>query len=144
MTSPLDSKITTSFNKDLVVSRQITKPAVQERTVTQYVLRLSHTPGQSVEVLVGTGYINPTTGLLVVDEGSAQNHYFTGAAYTALLSANPSWSPKKPQGTYRDSDIFNFIDFVKLELAREAQEAADNAAVEAARRQAEVEANASI
>lgn len=33
--------------------------------------------------------------------------------YDELLSANPSWNPQKPAGTYFNDDLWHFIDLLK-------------------------------
>jgi len=36
-----------------------------------------------------------------------------GDNLTELLSANPSWSPDKPAGTYANDDLWHFIDLFR-------------------------------
>jgi len=40
-------------------------------------------------------------------------YMITGDMYTELNSANPSWHPDKPAGTYFNEDLWHFIDIIK-------------------------------
>lgn len=33
--------------------------------------------------------------------------------YTDLMSASPSWAPSKPAGTFRDDDLWIFVDIIR-------------------------------
>lgn len=125
------SKTQVTFNQDLAVSRRVLRPAIPEQTLTQYLGRVAHVPGQQVEAMVGYGTIG-ADGLIKFDDASVKIHTFTGAAYAALMSDKPSWSPDKPAGVYRDSDIFAFIDFIAEEIAKEKRAEAVKAAEVAA------------
>ena len=36
-----------------------------------------------------------------------------GADFDELVSANPEWAPSKPPGTYRNEDLWMFIDRIR-------------------------------
>jgi len=36
--------------------------------------------------------------------------------YTELMSANPTWAPGKPAGTFRQDDLWRFIDIGRLKV----------------------------
>jgi hypothetical protein len=37
----------------------------------------------------------------------------SGDMYTELNSANPSWNPDKPAGTFFNNDLWHFIDLIR-------------------------------
>ena len=69
------------------------------RSVEEYI-------GDSVRVLVG---VVSSEGVFLVPQ---QFSIFEvkGADYAELVSASPSWAPGKPAGTFRNEDLWVFID----------------------------------
>lgn len=124
---------------DMLSKRSVIKPAVEARTVTQYIFRIVEVPGQQVEALVGNGVMDLVNQVLVPEDGTLINWTFRDDEYLGLLEAKPSWAPNKPAGVYRNEDIFAYIDYVKeqrleqqAEVVRRAQAELDAATQAAA------------
>lgn len=102
--------------------REITIPS---RTVFEDIQSFSHTIGISVDVLVGicdeNGTFEPQVfdRILIQDVPERRNR-ITGELlapaitdYTDLMSANPDWAPGKPAGSFRQDDLWIFIDLIR-------------------------------
>lgn len=89
--------------------RQITIPA---ETIYEDIQSLQEFPDeQIVNVIVGTTDVN---GNFVIPQ-QFKTYQITGSMYTDLNSANPSWNPDKPEGTYFNQDLWHFIDLLRGE-----------------------------
>ena len=87
--------------------RQITIPA---ETVYEDIQSLSEFPEQQVvRVVVG---VTDVDGVFLVPQ-QFQTYEISGDMYTELNSANPSWDPSKPEGTYFNQDLWHFIDILR-------------------------------
>jgi hypothetical protein len=86
--------------------RQITIPA---ETIYEEIQSLQEFPNeQLVTVIVG---ITDAQGDFIVPQ-QFKTYQITGDMYTELNSANPSWDPAKPAGTYFNDDLWHFIDLL--------------------------------
>ncbi len=87
--------------------REVTIPA---ETVYEDIQSLQEFPdSQLVRVIVGVTDVN---GTFVVPQ-QFKTYDISGEMYTELNSANPSWDPAKPAGTYFNEDLWHFIDILK-------------------------------
>jgi hypothetical protein len=86
--------------------RQITIPA---ETIYEEIQSLQEFPEeQLVTVIVG---VTDAEGVFIVPQ-QFKTYQITGDMYTELNSANPSWDPVKPAGTYFNDDLWHFIDLL--------------------------------
>jgi hypothetical protein len=89
--------------------RQITIPA---ETIYEEIQSLQEFPEeQIVNVIVGVTDVN---GVFLIPQ-QFKTYRITGDMYTDLNSANPSWNPSKPAGTYFNQDLWHFIDILRSE-----------------------------
>jgi hypothetical protein len=87
--------------------REVNIPA---ETVYEEIQSLQEFPeDQLVRVVVGVTDVNGT--FLVPQQFKVYEIY--GANYVELNSANPSWDPAKPAGTYFNDDLWHFIDILR-------------------------------
>jgi hypothetical protein len=86
--------------------RQVTIPA---ETIYEEIQSLQEFPEeQLVTVIVG---VTDAEGVFIVPQ-QFRTYQITGDMYTELNSANPSWDPAKPAGTYFNADLWHFIDLL--------------------------------
>jgi hypothetical protein len=86
--------------------RQVTIPA---ETIYEEIQSLQEFPEeQLVTVIVG---VTDAEGVFIVPQ-QFKTYQITGDMYTELNSANPSWDPAKPAGTYFNEDLWHFIDLL--------------------------------
>lgn len=105
--------------------RETTIPA---QSVQEEILSVEHHIGQFVRVLIGRGsqtdsgfVFSPGQVFDVVDiRDSPEVRGALGVViaaaitdYTELTSAAPGWAPYKPAGTFRNEDLWLFIDAVR-------------------------------
>ena len=78
------------------------------RSTTASILRFTHNKGISVfvEYLTGTVDVND---VFTNDNFPALNYTIMSNQYAELMSANPSWATTKPAGTFREQDLWYFI-----------------------------------
>jgi hypothetical protein len=89
--------------------RQITIPA---ETIYEDIQSLQEFPdNQIVNVIVGK---TDADGNFIIPQ-QFSTYQITGQMYTDLNSANPSWNPSKPAGTYFNQDLWHFIDLLRGE-----------------------------
>lgn len=86
--------------------RQITIPSTQ---VFQEIQSLQEFPDQKV-VAVIVGNTN-SEGVFIVPQ-QFKTYRIENDMYDELNSANPSWNPTKPEGTYFNEDLWHFIDLL--------------------------------
>jgi hypothetical protein len=87
--------------------REITIPA---ETVYEEIQSLNEFPEQQiVRVVVG---VTDAEGVFIVPQ-QFQTYEIYGDMYIELNSANPSWDPTKPAGTYFNQDLWHFIDILR-------------------------------
>lgn len=63
-----------------------------------------------IKVCVAPVY-KDTKGML--DGNIFEEFVLVGDAFEDLMEANPSWAPNKPSGTYRNEDLWRFIDIMR-------------------------------
>lgn len=82
--------------------RQITL----SQTVTEDIITIYEVPATMVRVCVAP--VNPD-GTMV--NGNVYDEYqIQGDDFAELMSAGPSWAPNKPANTYRNEDLWVFVD----------------------------------
>lgn len=92
------------------VSRVIPRPKLPEGDIQERLIMLSHRIGAYVEYIIQTGGLDSNNQFVPINE-LQKSGMFTGPDYDALLEANPIWAPSKPEGLFRESDIFKFLDY---------------------------------
>jgi len=86
--------------------RQVTIPA---ETIYEEIQSLNEFPEQEVvRVVVG---VTDANGVFLVPQ-QFKTYEISGDMYAELNSANPSWNPTKPEGTYFNEDLWHFIDLL--------------------------------
>jgi hypothetical protein len=86
--------------------REINIPA---QTIYEEIQYLQEFPeDQLVTVVVG---ITDSECVFIVPQ-QFKTYQIMGDMYTELNSANPSWDPAKPAGTYFNEDLWHFIDLL--------------------------------
>lgn len=86
------------------MSRQITIP---QQSYTEDIMTIYETPGVGVKVYVG----------VLAEDGQSFNNatykpqefLISGEMYTELNGPPTNWSPDKPNGTYRNEDLWHYI-----------------------------------
>tara|TARA_R110002126_G_scaffold46547_2_gene131025 strand:+ start:1158 stop:1430 length:273 start_codon:yes stop_codon:yes gene_type:complete len=87
--------------------REINIPAQQ---IYEDIYSLQELPdNQSVRVVV---CVTTQQGEFIVPS-QCREYMIAGEQYIELNSANPSWHPDKPAGTYFNEDLWHFIDLMK-------------------------------
>ena len=86
--------------------RQIDIPA---ETVYEDIRTIEEVPSISVNVMVGK---TDSTGTFIVPQ-QYNLYMIDGANYTELNGPPTSWAPDKPTGTYRNQDLWHFIDILR-------------------------------
>lgn len=87
--------------------REVTIPA---ETVYEEIQSLQEFPDQQL-VRVIVGKTDPTGAFIVPQQ--FYEYAISGDMYIDLNSANPSWNPAKPAGTYFNEDLWHFIDIIR-------------------------------
>jgi hypothetical protein len=87
--------------------RQITIPS---ETIFETIVYIEELPNIWVRASVGK---TDSNGELLPNQTS-QRYTIENEDLTELLSANPSWSPSKPGGTYNNEDLWYFIDKLRV------------------------------
>lgn len=88
--------------------RQITIP---QQSYTEDIMTIYETPGVGVKVYVG----------VLAEDGQSfdnasykpQEFLISGEMYTELNGPPTSWAPDKPDGTFRNQDLWHFIDILR-------------------------------
>jgi len=88
--------------------RQIEIPA---QFVYEDIRSIEEVPGISVNVMVGK---TDSTGEFIVPQQFSL-YMIDGANYVELNGPPTSWAPDKPDGTYRNEDLWHFIDILRGE-----------------------------
>lgn len=88
--------------------RQIDIPA---QVVYEDFRTIEEVPNSLVNVLIGK---TDSTGEFIVPQ-QYQNYIIDGDNYTELNGPPTSWAPDKPTGTYRNQDLWHFIDILRSE-----------------------------
>jgi hypothetical protein len=89
--------------------REVNIPA---ETIYEEIQSLQEFPeDELVRVIVGVTDVNGT--FLVPQQ--FKTYDILGQMYVELNSANPSWDPAKPAGTYFNNDLWHFIDLLRGE-----------------------------
>ena len=83
------------------MAREIVVPT---QTVTEDIVSINEYP--SVLVRVDVAYSTAAGPV----PNSSQSYDIDGDDFAELMSANPEWAPGKPAGTYRNEDLWIFID----------------------------------
>ena len=90
------------------MSRQITIP---QQSYIEDIMTIYETPDVGVKVYVG----------VLAEDGQSfdnasykpQEFLISGEMYTELNGPPTSWAPDKPDGTYRNQDLWHFIDILR-------------------------------
>lgn len=85
------------------MSRTITIPAT---TVTEAINDIQEIPGLQVRFLVG---LVDENGNFVIEQ-NFQIFIVSGEQYIELNGPPLSWCPDKPTGTYRNDDLWHYVD----------------------------------
>ena len=88
------------------MSREITIPS---ETVIQEIQSLEESP-QNKLIRVVVGNLDSNGNFLIPQ--FTKMYEIRGEMYDELNSANPSWNPSKPAGTYFNDDLWHFIDLL--------------------------------
>lgn len=87
--------------------REITIPSQQ---LLEEIQSLKESPlDKEIQVLVGV--VNSDGDFIVPQQFKL--YYIRAEMYDELISANPSWNPNKPAGTYYNDDLWRFIDLLR-------------------------------
>lgn len=87
--------------------REITIP---EQSIIEEIQSLQEFPADSL-VRIFVGKVDSSGVFLVPQE--FKMYEINGEMYQDLISANPSWNPEKPAGTYFNDDLWHFIDIIR-------------------------------
>jgi hypothetical protein len=90
------------------MSRKITIP---EQTVLEDISQIDETPNVQVRFTVGKKDDN---GNWIVPQ-QFQIFIVAGEQYTELNGPALDWCPDKPTGTYRNQDLWHYVDLTRLE-----------------------------
>jgi len=85
----------------------VTSPEEKIRCVMHY-------PDSHMEIHVGVGETQPDGSFIFTIPQQFTVVYVRDVDYTELLSANPVWAVGKPAGTFRQEDLWAFIDTVMV------------------------------
>ena len=85
------------------MSRTTTIPAI---SVTEDINGIVETPGQSVRVVIG---LLDANGNWLLNQ-NMQTFIINGDDYKELNGPPTSWAPDKPNGTYRNDDLWHYVD----------------------------------
>lgn len=85
------------------MARESTIPAT---VVVEDIRMIQEVTGISISVMVGS---LDQSGEFIVPQ-TFDTYQIDGDDFTELMSANPPWAPNKPAGTYRNEDLWIFID----------------------------------
>jgi hypothetical protein len=86
--------------------REINIPA---ETVYEDIRTIEEVPNISVNVMVGK---TTSTGEFIVPQ-QYELYMIDGANYIELNGPPTSWAPDKPTGTFRNEDLWHFIDILR-------------------------------
>lgn len=86
--------------------REINIPA---ETIYEAIRTIEEVPNQSVSVVVGQ---TDSTGTFVVPQ-QYKTYIIDGENYAELNGPPTSWATDKPTGTYRNEDLWHFIDLLR-------------------------------
>jgi hypothetical protein len=86
--------------------RESNIPAQQ---VFEDIRAIEEVPPQSVMVMVGK---TTESGEFIVPQ-AYEMYMIQGDMYTELNGPPTSWAPDKPDGTYRNQDLWHFIDILR-------------------------------
>lgn len=82
---------------------------IPSTTVTEDISLIDETPGLQVRFLVGR---KDETGNWIVPQ-EFQIFLVTGEQYTELNGSPLDWCPDKPVGTYRNEDLWHYVDLAR-------------------------------
>lgn len=92
------------------MKRPIVLPAVE---AFEDIISLTEYPGRLVRFNVGP--VDGNGNLLSPER--VEGHELSGDDFAELVSENPEWAPSKPAGTYRNEDLWVFVDRKRAENA---------------------------
>jgi len=84
--------------------RPIILPAIPERQADEVIAAVQHEYGQSVSVVIATVCEGKKVAVRTVS--------IFGADYELLMGDGSPWDPNKPEGRWRDEDLFAMIDII--------------------------------
>jgi hypothetical protein len=82
---------------------------IPAQVVYEDIRTIEEIPNTLVNVMVGK---TDTNGEFLVPQ-QYQNYIIDGDNYTELNGPPTSWAPDKPTGTYRNQDLWHFIDILR-------------------------------
>ena len=82
---------------------------IPAQVVYEDIRTIEEVPGISVNVMVGK---TDSTGEFIVPQQFSL-YMIDGANYVELNGPPTSWAPDKPTGTYRNQDLWHFIDILR-------------------------------
>lgn len=82
---------------------------IPQKTITEEIRSIEEIPGQVIRVLVG---VVDESGEFIVPQ-NFMLFEIKDADMIELLSENPLWAPGKPADTYRNDDLWQFIDRIR-------------------------------
>lgn len=89
------------------MARNITIPS---QTVEEEIVIVEEAVNQYVRVVVGI--LNPDGKSFNTNLG-VQEYRITGDDLAELNGPPTTWSPNKPNGTYRNEDLWHFVDLIR-------------------------------
>jgi hypothetical protein len=91
--------------------REVTIPAQTVREEVRSLSEYSTAPGSPGFVTVMVGVVDDN-GVFVVPQQFV-TYEISGANFEALTGEPAEWAPDKPAGTYRNEDLWYFIDLIR-------------------------------
>jgi len=91
--------------------REITIP---QQTVREEIRSLQEVPavaGSGGRVMVLVGRVDDGGAFLTTQD--FQSYTIDGGNFAELIGEPPAWAPDKPAGTYRNADLWHFIDLLR-------------------------------
>lgn len=88
------------------MSREVTIP---QQSVIEDISQIDETPGLQVRFTVGKKH---TDGSWIVPQ-QFQIYVVAGDEYTELNGPPLDWCPDKPVGTYRNEDLWHYVDLAR-------------------------------
>ena len=86
------------------MSRQI---AIPTQTVQEDIIVLEESPGNYIRVVVGVLKAGSTAFNTDIP---TKEYRITGADFAELIGGPTNWASDKPSGTYRNEDLWHYID----------------------------------
>lgn len=85
---------------------------IPETIILQEIKSFVYEKDHGVRITLGTGVVNVDGDFEFDVPQQFQDIDIRGDDYAELLSANPTWSPLKPEKTFRLDDLYLLLDFL--------------------------------